>query len=196
MSFAVNTHVHADHITASGRLKEDYPKIQSLISNVSAARADIAVEDGFQLNISSRLSFRFMSTPGHTNGCMSIHVPALGVVLTGDTLLIDGCGRTDFQEGDPETLYSSIHSRLYSLPAETIVLPAHDYKGQRASTVRREMRYNARTTKPKAEFVRIMRDLDLSYPRAIDVAVPANMQCGVQTGAKDVPVSHGTFQGR
>jgi sulfur dioxygenase len=100
-------------------------------------------------------------------------------VFTGDALMINGCGRTDFQEGSAETLYDSVHGQIFSLPDETIVYPGHDYKGNTTSTVGVQKVSNPRLNKDKAEFVNIMANLNLSYPGKIDIAVPANMQCGV-----------------
>lgn len=100
-------------------------------------------------------------------------------VLTGDTLLIQGCGRTDFQSGDAEQLYGMVHSKLFTLPKDCTVYPAHDYKGRTSSTIGVELETNPRLSKPKEEFVEIMKNLNLSYPKKIDVAVPANMRCGV-----------------
>lgn len=101
-------------------------------------------------------------------------------MFTGDALLIDGCGRTDFQEGNAEILYDSIHTQIFTLPDETLVYPGHDYKGRLASTVGHERLHNSRlgTGKSKAEFVEIMNNLNLPYPKKIDIALPANKACG------------------
>jgi len=101
-------------------------------------------------------------------------------VFTGDTLLIRGCGRTDFQQGDAEQLYDSIHSRIFTLPDDTKVYPGHDYKGRNISTVKEEHQFNPRLNKGKAEFVRIMAGLNLPHPKLMDIAVPANLRCGEQ----------------
>ena len=102
-------------------------------------------------------------------------------MLTGDALLIQGCGRTDFQDGDAGTLYSSVHNQLFTLPVETTVYPAHDYKGRFSSTIGSEKETNPRLGSGKTveEFSDIMKNLNLSYPKKLDVAVPANMRCGV-----------------
>jgi len=110
---------------------------------------------------------------------MSYFDADIGSVFTGDTLLIDGCGRTDFQEGSSENLYNSVHNKLFTLPSSTIVYPGHDYKGRVRSTIGHEKKYNSRLTLPLNEYVELMKNLGLSYPKKIDVAVPANMICGV-----------------
>lgn len=118
---------------------------------------------------------------GHTEGCVSYVADDLSFVMTGDALLIQGCGRTDFQGGSAETLYDSVHNQLFSLPESCIVYPAHDYKGRTESTIENEKINNPRlgNAKTKDEFVDIMANLNLAYPKKIDVAVPANMRCGV-----------------
>ena len=103
-----------------------------------------------------------------------------GMVFTGDALLIRGCGRTDFQDGSSETLYESVHSQIFTLPASTLVYPAHDYKGHNQSTVGEEKRLNPRLTQSKEGFVELMAGLGLSYPKKIDEALPRNMLCGSQ----------------
>jgi len=103
-----------------------------------------------------------------------------GLVFTGDTLLIRGCGRTDFQQGDASLLYRSVHERLFTLPGATQVYPGHDYKGRNVSTIEEERRFNPRLTKTEEEFIELMSNLQLPHPKLIDVAVPLNMVCGVQ----------------
>lgn len=104
-------------------------------------------------------------------------------MFTGDTLLIRGCGRTDFQEGDSTRLYESVHKKLFTLPDDTLVYPAHDYKGFTASTIGEEKQYNPRLTKTLPEFIAIMANLNLPRPAKIDIAVPANLKCGIQPSA-------------
>jgi len=100
--------------------------------------------------------------------------------FTGDAVLVRGCGRTDFQQGDAGKLFDSVHEKVFSLPDETFVYPAHDYKGRTRSTVGEEKKYNLRLTKSRDEFIDIMANLGLPYPKMIDVAVPANLVCGIQ----------------
>uniref|UniRef100_A0A1B6FJV1 Persulfide dioxygenase ETHE1, mitochondrial n=1 Tax=Cuerna arida TaxID=1464854 RepID=A0A1B6FJV1_9HEMI len=179
LKYAMNTHMHADHITGSGLLKKMIPGCKSLISRCSGAMADVYVDACDVVQFGSHcLSVR--STPGHTNGCVTYVCENQGLVFTGDTLLIRGCGRTDFQEGDAATLYNSVHTQIFTLPDNFKIYPAHDYKGLTCSTVLEEKTYNPRLTKPKAEFIKLMNNLNLPYPKKIDIAVPANKVCGIQ----------------
>lgn len=177
--FGVNTHAHADHITGTYMLKKKVPHVKSVIAMSSGAKADLHIAAGDRIAFGHRyVSAR--STPGHTNGCLSYVADDESFVLTGDALLIQGCGRTDFQGGSAETLYESIHTQLFTLPSECVVYPAHDYKGRTSSTIGTERESNPRlgVSKTKEEFVEIMKNLNLDYPKKIDVAVPANMRCG------------------
>ena len=179
LTHALNTHCHADHITGSGRLKAEVPELITAISAASNAQADMRLTPGQPLTWGAERSLHVLATPGHTNGCLSFYDESLGAVFTGDALLIGGCGRTDFQEGSAETLYESVHGALFTLPEATIVYPAHDYKGRTQSTIGEQKSSNPRLTKPKDEFVELMANLGLAYPKKIDVAVPANLVCGI-----------------
>mmetsp|Transcript_38113 Transcript_38113/g.81221 ORF Transcript_38113/g.81221 Transcript_38113/m.81221 type:complete len:350 (-) Transcript_38113:383-1432(-) len=179
LTLALNTHCHADHVTGSGELKKRIPGLRSAISAASGAKADLLVQPHEVILWSSgRKALEVLPTPGHTNGCVSFLSEELKAVFTGDTLLIGGCGRTDFQEGSSEHLYQSVHSQLFSLPAETLVLPAHDYKGRRRSTIGSEKASNPRLTQGLDAFIETMANLGLAYPKHIDRAVPANLVCG------------------
>ncbi|GAU48903.1 hypothetical protein TSUD_99600 [Trifolium subterraneum] len=184
--YALNTHVHADHVTGSGLIKSKVPDVKSVISKASGATADIYVEQGDKIRFGN-LYLEVRATPGHTLGCVTYVTgdgpdqPQPRMAFTGDTLLIRGCGRTDFQGGSSENLYKSIHSQIFTLPKDTLLYPAHDYKGFSVSTVGEEMQYNPRLTKDEETFKNIMANLNLSYPKMIDVAVPANMVCGIQS---------------
>jgi len=186
LKFGLNTHVHADHITGTGKLKELLPGSQSVIAAVSTAKADVHLQDYEAVSFGSRKVYA-VRTPGHTVGCMSYVLDDCSAVFTGDALLIRGCGRTDFQGGSAETLYDSVHLKLFNcLPDTCAVFPAHDYKGQTQSSIGEERRLNPRLTKTKPEFVDIMNNLNLARPAQIDVAVPANLVCGVyEVPAKD-----------
>jgi sulfur dioxygenase len=178
--YGVNTHAHADHITGTGILKGKVDGFKSVISESSKAKADIHISHGDRIMFGSRY-IEARATPGHTEGCLSYVADDQSFVLTGDALLIMGCGRTDFQGGSAETLYDSVHRQLFTLPDFTTVYPAHDYKGHTESKIGEEKEKNPRLGggKTKIEFVEIMNNLNLDYPKHIDRAVPANMRCGV-----------------
>ena len=175
----LNTHCHADHITGTGKMKKLLPGAKSAIAEASGATADIKLNEGDKIHFGSR-HIAVRSTPGHTDGCVTFVLDDESMCFTGDAVLIRGCGRTDFQQGDAGKLYDSVHAKVFSLPDSTLVYPAHDYKGRTCSSVGEEKRLNARLTKSRDEFIKIMEELGLPYPKKIDVAVPANMVCGVQ----------------
>lgn len=180
--YTLETHVHADHITASGRLRQLLGS-RSVVHAAGGARcADVLVNDGDVLTVGD-LRIEALYTPGHTDGCTSYRVG--DKVFTGDSLLIGGCGRTDFQHGDPGKLYDSIHGKLFTLPPETLVYPGHDYRGNTVSSIGREMAENSRLGggKSREEFIQLMNDLKLDYPRHIDRALPANQACGDSVAA-------------
>lgn len=176
--YALNTHMHADHITGTGKLKSLLPGTKSVIGKASGAQADVHLLDGDLVKFGSH-KLLATATPGHTNGCLTYICHKQGIAFTGDTLLIRGCGRTDFQEGNPKTLYNSVYNKIYTLPDNYTIYPAHDYKGQTATTVGEEKKYNPRLTKPLDEFIKVMDNLNLPYPKMIDKAVPANKVCGL-----------------
>ncbi|XP_060937068.1 persulfide dioxygenase ETHE1, mitochondrial [Limanda limanda] len=178
LKVAVNTHCHADHITSTGLMKKRLVGLRSAISKFSGATADIHLSEGDTIPFGKHcLTVR--ETPGHTDGCMTLVLEDQSMAFTGDTLLIRGCGRTDFQQGSPERLYESIHQKIFTLPDHCFVYPAHDYLGQTVSTVGEERKFNPRLTKNLQEFVNIMNNLNLRHPAKIDIAVPANLVCGV-----------------
>jgi sulfur dioxygenase len=183
--YALNTHCHADHVTGTGLLKVKMPGVKSIISRDSRAKADMLIGAGDTIRIGN-LFLEARATPGHTSGCMTYVTgdapdqPHPRMAFTGDTLLIRGCGRTDFQGGSSEQLYKSVHSQIFTLPKDTLVYPAHDYRGFAVSTVEEEMLYNPRLSKDEETFKDIMKNLSLPYPKMIDIALPANFVCGLQ----------------
>lgn len=183
--YAINTHVHADHVTGTGLIKGGVPGVKSVISKASNARADCFIKAGEKIHFGD-LFLEVRATPGHTQGCVTYVTgdgpgqPRPRMAFTGDALLIRGCGRTDFQGGSSLQLYQSVHSQIFTLPKDTLVYPAHDYKGFTVSSVGEELLYNPRLSKDEKTFKSIMENLNLSYPKMIDVAVPANLVCGLQ----------------
>ncbi|MDD5035212.1 MAG: MBL fold metallo-hydrolase [Methylococcaceae bacterium] len=177
LCYTMETHVHADHITGSGLLRERLGSKSVVHRDAGALCADLQVTDGVRLQVGS-LEFEVRHTPGHTNGCVSYVMEDR--VFTGDALFIDGCGRTDFQQGDAGRLYDSIHGKLFTLPPDTLVYPGHDYQGNTVSTIQQEKAKNSRLgqNKTREQFIDIMNNLKLDYPRYIDHALPANQDCG------------------
>ncbi|MBD1229862.1 MBL fold metallo-hydrolase [Acinetobacter seifertii] len=175
--YTLDTHVHADHITAANLLRERFHCKSVLHRNSDVSCGDILITDGCTLKL-GKLSIEARYTPGHTNACTSYLVG--NMVFTGDALLIDGCGRTDFQQGNAGTLYDSIHNQLFSLPDDTIVYPGHDYKGRLSSTIGNERLNNSRLgqNRSREDFIILMNNLNLPYPKQIDKALPANQACG------------------
>ena len=181
--YTMETHVHADHITGSGLLRERLGSKSVVHRDAGAMCADLLVTDGVLLQL-GELEFRVRHTPGHTAGCISFVMSDR--VFTGDSLFIGGCGRTDFQQGDAGLLYDSIHDKLFTLPPDTLVYPGHDYSGNTVSTIRQEQDRNPRLggMRTRDEFIELMQNLDLPYPRFIDQALPANQACGMETGLR------------
>jgi sulfur dioxygenase len=173
---AVDTHMHADHITGLGALRDKTHCITVMGEQTKADVVSIRLTDGDKLTIEG-LALDVLYTPGHTDDSYSFVLPDR--VFTGDTLLIRGTGRTDFQNGDARAQYESIFGRLLKLPDTTLVYPAHDYKGDTVSTIGEEKTYNPRLqVKSVDEYVALMNNLKLSNPKMMDVAIPANMKVG------------------
>lgn len=175
--YILETHVHADHITGADKIRQKTTAKTAASAKANIACMDIALVDGQELHLGAK-KIKVLETPGHTNTCLTYLFEDMA--FTGDALMIRGCGRTDFQQGSSETLYQSIHQKIFSLPDETKIYPAHDYKGQTISTVGLEKKFNPRLglKKTKNDFVKIMAELKLSHPKKMHEAVPANMACG------------------
>ncbi|MDG2394981.1 MBL fold metallo-hydrolase, partial [Candidatus Thioglobus sp.] len=185
LKYIVETHVHADHITSSCPLKQKFTEAEIVLGEANpVACADILIKDGESLKF-GEYQINALSTPGHTDGCMSYIVE--DKVFTGDALLIRSCGRCDFQGGSAEKLFDSI-SKLFLLPDETYVYPAHDYGGRTVSSIWEEKALNEMIGDgvERAEFVRRVNAMELSLPAKIHVAVPANQVCGSKIIAEDL----------
>ncbi len=176
--YTLETHVHADHITGSGLLGQRLGSRSVVHRDAGAPCADLQISDGVKLQVGD-MEFEARHTPGHTHGCVSYAMADR--VFTGDALFIGGCGRTDFQQGDAGMLYDSIHGKLFTLPPDTLLYPGHDYQGNTVSTIRQEMAKNQRIGggKSREEFIEMMNNLKLDYPKHIDRALPANQSCGM-----------------
>ena len=178
LAYTLDTHSHADHITAALELKK---KAGSKIAAPAYDRlpcADLGIEEGKPFQVGS-MALQPLHTPGHTDGHFAY---LLGNrVFTGDALLIDGCGRTDFQNGDAGALYKSVREKVFTLPDDFLVYPAHDYENRHVSSIAQERKRNPRLGQERTleEFRNIMANLNLPYTKFIDYAVPGNKQCGI-----------------
>lgn len=179
LTHTLETHVHADHVTAAWRFRQALGSKIVVAKDSGAVGADVPVRDG-DLIEAGTASLIVRATPGHTAGCVTYVTKDYRMAFTGDALLIRSAGRTDFQQGSAATLYRSIRERIFSLPDSCLLYPAHDYAGRTATTVGEEKRWNPRIggEASESDFVGYMANLGLPHPKQIDVAVPANMQCG------------------
>lgn len=183
LQFTLDTHVHADHVTAAWRFREALGSRIVLSKHGGASGVDVAVDHGDEVAVGSvRLSVR--ATPGHTNGCVTFVSAGEAMAFTGDALLIRGAGRTDFQQGSAVALYRSITQQIFTLSDECLLYPAHDYSGRTVTTVAEEKRWNPRVggEANEGDFVGYMTNLGLPHPKQIDFAVPANLKCGRPDG--------------
>lgn len=188
LRYVLETHVHADHVTASGLLREHFGARSVVSERAGVVCPDWQVKQGDTI-VFGRHRLEVRETPGHTSGCVTYVEHEVGMAFTGDALLIRGCGRTDFQAGDSPTLYRSVHEQIFTLPESTLIYPGHDYKGRTVSSVGEELRHNPRLGRDKSvtEFTRIMSELKLPYPKKIDAALPANARCGLSPS--EVPLA-------
>jgi len=178
---AVDTHIHADHVTALGALHDQTGCITAMGAMTMSECVSVHFHEGEKLS-ADNLHLDILYTPGHTDDSYSMLLPDR--VFTGDTLLIRGTGRTDFQNGDPAAQYDSLFNKILILPEDTLVYPAHDYNGMTVSTIGEEKRHNPRLQVSSMQaYVELMNGLELDEPRLMDIAVPANRACGVINAA-------------
>ena len=177
LRYGLETHIHADHITGTGKLRE-LTGCQGIVpDNANVACADRHIKDGEILQLGT-IEIEAIATPGHTDSHLAYLVNG-DRVLTGDALFIRGCGRTDFQGGDAGILYDAVTQRLFTLPEETFVYPGHDYRGQTMSAIGEEKQFNPRFVgRDRDDFITFMKDLNLANPKKMMEAVPANKHCG------------------
>lgn len=177
LKYCIETHVHADHITGTGKLRELTGCEGIVPENANVDCASRLIKDGEILKV-GEIEIKAIATPGHTDSHMAYLVNQ-DRVLTGDALFIRGCGRTDFQSGDAGTLYDSVTQKLFSLPENTLVYPGHDYRGHSVSEIGEEKRCNPRfIDRTREQFIEFMGNLNLPDPKKMMEAVPANQQCG------------------
>lgn len=175
----LDTHVHADHVTGAWLLKQRWGSRIMLSERSGALDADHLLAHGERVAFGARY-LEVRATPGHTNGCLSYVLDDQSMAFTGDSLLIRGCGRTDFQQGSPHLLYRSVHEQILALPASCLLYPGHDYRGLTVTSVAEERRFNPRLGGDvnEADFAGYMDNLGLPHPKLMDIAVPANLRCG------------------
>ena len=179
LASTLDTHVHADHVTAAWLLKQRVGSQIAVGRGSGAEGADRYLAQGDRVRFGKRyLAVR--ETPGHTGGCLTYVLDDERMAFTGDCLLVRGCGRTDFQQGDARVMYRAIHQQIFTLPDTCLLYPSHDYRGITATTVAEEKRFNPRLGGNLSEddFVGYMDNLRLPHPKQIDIAVPANLRCG------------------
>jgi len=175
----LDTHVHADHVTGAWLLKQRCGSQILLSGAAAAANADRLLHHGDRVAFGAR-HLEVRATPGHTDACLTYVLDDHTMAFTGDSLLIRGCGRTDFQQGSPARLYRSVKEQILSLPAHCLLYPAHDYRGLTVTSVAEEQRFNPRLggDVDASDFAGYMNNLGLPHPRLMDIAVPANLRCG------------------
>lgn len=185
LKVVVDTHAHADHVTAAWMLKQKTGCLIALADAVGAQQVDLPLKHGDIIGIAG-VSLEVRATPGHTNGCLSFVLSDHSMVFTGDALLIRGCGRSDFQEGDAARLFESITRQIFVLPDHCAIYPAHDYNGRTRSSVAEEKAFNPRVggDANERDFVQYMNAMQLPHPKKIDEALPANMRSGMPADGK------------
>jgi glyoxylase-like metal-dependent hydrolase (beta-lactamase superfamily II)/rhodanese-related sulfurtransferase len=179
---ALDTHVHADHVTSAALLRRNLGSRVAVPAESGVAGADLYLKAGDKIKFGTRF-VTVRATPGHTRGCVTYVLDNESMAFTGDCLLIRGSGRTDFQEGSARELYRSVRAQIFTLPDECLLYPGHDYRGLTVTSVGEEKRFNPRLggALSESDFAGYMANLKLAHPKQIDVAVPANLKCGEPT---------------
>lgn len=201
LKYVLDTHCHADHVTSAWSLKQKTNAQIGISKNAGVEYADLYLAQDDKLSFGGKyVSVR--ETPGHTDGCITFVLDNKSIAFTGDCLLIRGCGRTDFQQGKSSQLYRSVHEQIFSLPDDTLLYPAHDYKGLTVTSVAEEKNFNPRLggKLSESDFEGFMHNLNLPHPRQIDIALPANKKSGkpdkeTPTHSDDWAEIHYTFAG-
>ena len=177
LKYILETHVHADHVTGASKLRDKTNAKVCYGSKTGVNGADILLNDKDEIKLGS-FTLTVLHTPGHTSGCVSYFID--GYIFTGDTLFIEGTGRTDFQEGCSSTIYDSVRNKIFSYSNDTVVYPAHNYKGLTSSTVGYERQNNPNVGDHilKEDFIDKEKNMKRPYPKKFDIAVPANLLCG------------------
>lgn len=185
LKLVVDTHAHADHITAAWLLKQKTGCKIAISADAGAENVDVLLQDGQRFGVNG-VELEARATPGHTSGCTSFVLAEQRMVFTGDALLIRGCGRSDFQQGDPARLFRSITEQIFSLPDDYAVYPAHDYSGRTRSSVGEEKQHNPRVGggADERDFVEYMKAMQLPHPKRIDEALPNNLRSGKPESGK------------
>ncbi len=188
----LDTHVHADHVTGAWRLQQRCGSRIAMAEAAGAAPVDRPLRHGDRVDFGAR-HLLVRATPGHTNGCLTYVLDDQRMAFTGDSLLIRGCGRTDFQQGSPRLLFASVREHILSLPGACLLYPAHDYRGVTVTSVDEERRFNPRLggDADEGDFCGYMNHLGLPHPKLMAVAVPANLRCGRPEGGNPPPESPG-----
>ncbi|MCE3009173.1 MAG: MBL fold metallo-hydrolase [Proteobacteria bacterium] len=181
--YALDTHIHADHITGAGEIRRRLGIKTAVSADAEVDCVDLPLKEGDVIRFGNH-ELKVIETPGHTNTCLTYQFNDL--IFTGDALLIRGCGRTDFQQGNSETLYKSVREKLFRLPDETVIYPGHDYRGHTSSTIGTEKKHNPRLNERMSveDFKKVMSELKLANPKKIHEAVPANLACGKPKDAR------------
>ncbi len=184
----LETHVHADHVTGAWLLKQRFGSKILIADAAGAERADRLLVDGDRVAFGARF-LEVRATPGHTSSCLTFVLDDQSMAFTGDALLIRGCGRTDFQQGNARQLYRSVREHILVLPTTCLLYPAHDYRGLTVTSVAEEMRFNPRLggASDESDFSGYMNNLGLPHPKLMDIAVPANLRCGEPESSGPLP---------